>query len=405
MEKDNLLVRIWDKITKVLLHFSVLQIIIWLWRKHIGYDSYFADVNKKKENGEMLTPQEEEFDHSMSKLYGFIDLWVIGNTFFAAICLWIICNFLNKNFIIVAYMMTIYGMWRIFEIIIKQIRVILFDTIGNNAISLRDTRRSIILLFHNVFEVILWFAVSFSTVYLGERVADNVTLAQDGYSMVDFITHSMLLFTVFGDEYSSIQDLNGMWLLKISSLEVIVGFMVIVFSVARFMSLLPNVKVQSEENCLQKDTVEEHCKEAVVENTFDDKELKKEFIKYKQIKEDNYQQYVQWRRTIAARCDTCLKDDKRIEYKAFISRKKSTYVLINNFVFTFATAFFLAEISILTSINIAQDVTINGWGLLLVAFFSLGLVLCVSIFFFLFLKVRIQFCNEMIDILSCNNEA
>lgn len=302
-------------------------------------------------------------------------------------------------------MMTIYGMWRIFEIIIKQIRVILFDTIGNNAISLRDTRRSIILLFHNVFEVILWFAVSFSTVYLGERVADNVTLAQDGYSMVDFITHSMLLFTVFGDEYSSIQDLNGMWLLKISSLEVIVGFMVIVFSVARFMSLLPNVKVQSEENCVQKDTVEEHCKEAVVENTFDDKELKKEFIKYKQIKEDNYQEYVQWRRTIAARCDTCLKDDKRIEYKAFISRKKSTYVLINNFVFTFATAFFLAEISILTSINIAQDVTINGWGLLLVAFFSLGLVLCVSIFFFLFLKVRIQFCNEMIDILSCNNEA
>ena len=170
------------------------------------------------------------------------------------------------------------------------------------------------------------------------------------------------------------------------------------------MSLLPNVKVQSEENSVQKDKAEEHCKEAVVENTFDDNELKKEFLKYKRIKEDNYQEYIQWRRAIASRCDICLKGDKRNEYKAFISRKKSTYALINNFVLTFATAFFLAEISILMSINIAKDVTINGLGLLLVAIFSLGLVLCVFIFSFLFLKARIQFYDEMIDILSYNNE-
>lgn len=178
----------------------------------------------------------------MSALYKLIDIWVSCNVFLAIAMSLVLFYVITPNNSIAIYIISIYGIWRVFEIILKQIRVILFDTIGKNRILLKSPRRSIILLIHNIVEMIFWFACVFMSACLIEAsiITVNYKHLSDLYNWPDFIRCSTLQFTIYGDNYTTISGLllSQSKLIDIAFWEIIVGFIIIIVSIARFIDLL-----------------------------------------------------------------------------------------------------------------------------------------------------------------------
>lgn len=142
------------------------------------------------------------------------------------------------------------GLLRVFEIVIRQIRVILFDTVGKHAVSLKSSRRSIILLFYNIVEMIFWFSCSFMVVYLtasgnGQDVEGYLF---EKYNFGQFVACSTLQFLTYGDGYTAIGQniVHNEWLLSITFFEIMVGFIIVLVAFARLFGLLPDVTVQEE---------------------------------------------------------------------------------------------------------------------------------------------------------------
>ena len=120
------IVGIWDIITKILSYISILEVIIRVW---------LHKINKS----------EREQLASKRKLYKFIEIWVSGHTFLTiGLSLFIFYGLSKENsgWILA---ICIYGCLRVFEMIIKQIRVILFDTLGRKKGKIKSARRSIII--------------------------------------------------------------------------------------------------------------------------------------------------------------------------------------------------------------------------------------------------------------------
>ncbi|MBU3136177.1 hypothetical protein KPL39_07825 [Clostridium gasigenes] len=228
--KEKGIVAWWDVITKVFSYISILEIIIQIYKYRVGY---YSQENK------------EELKSKMDKLYKFIEVWVVTHSILAPVISLVLFYYFDGKEKKLIYTILIYGLFRVFEIIIKQIRVILFDTIGVNAIDLKGARRSIILLIHNIVEMISWFAISFMGIILLDKsvVGKSFEKLSEVYSWFDFILCSTLQMTVFSDGYTSIKDImtKQNFLATITIIEIIMGFIIIVVALARFFSLLPGV--------------------------------------------------------------------------------------------------------------------------------------------------------------------
>lgn len=229
--KEKGIVACWDVITKVLSYISILEIIIRFCKYRLGYHH---------------EEDTEEYKCGMNKLYNFVEGWVVMHSILAPVLSLVMFYCFNGKEKVVIYAILIYGLLRVFEIIIKQIRVILFDTIGENAVKLKGARRSIILLIHNIVEMICWFAISFMGIILLNKsvVERNFEKLSEVYSWFDFILCSTLQMTVFSDGYTSIKDIiqKQNFLATITIIEIIIGFIIIVLALARIFSLLPEVK-------------------------------------------------------------------------------------------------------------------------------------------------------------------
>lgn len=184
----------------------------------------------------------------MTRLYKFINCWVAIHTYIALIASLIIFYCASNKNIVITYVISAYGLLRVFEIIIKQTRVILFDTIGVDAIQIRNPRRSIILLIHNIIEMIFWFATTFKATFIVDSKLNAGTLFEQGFHWRKFLKGSTLLLTTFGDSYSRISCMvqSNSILLEVVFWEIIIGFIIICISLAQFFSILPNVKMQEE---------------------------------------------------------------------------------------------------------------------------------------------------------------
>lgn len=223
---ENGIVGFWDLVTKVFSYVSLLVI--------------FLAVKKRWNTHKRKTD-------SVDSIYSLIEIWVIAHVFLAILVSAITFYCLTPDNRILLYVLSTYGSIRVFEIIIKQIRVIMFDTIGEKAVELKSARRSIILLLHNVVEMIFWFSVSLMVVCLLEvnTLNESFTHLSEVFYWSDFIKCSTLQFTTFGDDYTAISGLIGnqnVLLINITFWEILVGFIIIVISLARFFSLLPPVK-------------------------------------------------------------------------------------------------------------------------------------------------------------------
>ncbi|WP_373481544.1 hypothetical protein [Acetobacterium sp.] len=223
---ENGIVGFWDLVTKVLSYVSLLVIVLAI---------------KKRWN--VYKGKEDRID----SIYSLVEIWVIAHVFLAILISAITFYCFTPDNLILLYVLSTYGSIRVFEIIIKQIRVIMFDTIGEKAVELKSARRSIILLLHNVVEMIFWFSVSLMLVCLLEvnMLDESFIHLSEVFYWSDFIKCSTLQFTTFGDNYTAISGLIGnqnLLLINITFWEILVGFIIIVISLARFFSLLPPVK-------------------------------------------------------------------------------------------------------------------------------------------------------------------
>ena len=188
----------------------------------------------------------------MEKLYYFIDIAVVLQPYLAFIASNILFYFATSRDKLCLIVIEIYIILRVLEIMVKQIRVILFDTVGKKCVSIKGARRSIILLFHNVVEMIFWFGCSYMIIcllnptYLSKMHISN-HLCEGIITFWDYIQSSSLLFIIGGGSNNFLNSVNKYSLLaNITFIEVVVGFLIILFSFSRLISLLPIIRTHEE---------------------------------------------------------------------------------------------------------------------------------------------------------------
>ena len=179
------------------------------------------------------------FPKSLQKNPRFVEVWVLSNLLLSIILL-IICSALNLHWgeaIAVGW-----GVIRVFEVIIYQINVLLFDEYrekkAGKSYALRGYRRIVILLLTNYVEVILWFALFYcywDWAFQTSRVALESFLGALNFSFATMTTFSYTTIypkETLGDVLTLIQSAIGL-------------FMALLI-LARFISLIPKPETLDE---------------------------------------------------------------------------------------------------------------------------------------------------------------
>ncbi|MCZ1264076.1 hypothetical protein PTQ21_02150 [Paenibacillus marchantiae] len=181
----------------------------------------------------------------------FIEYWVFLHLVLSVISFILVYLWGEQTWLV--YILSAYGALRTFEIMIYQVNVLLFDQyrheMRRKQNSESDTEkeyevegylRMIILLIHNVFEIIFWFAMmymySLGLFKIENDISNNIAQAM----YISFVT-----MTSFGSPNYNIKDSLGMYLISIQS---IIGLIMTLLTFARFISLLPAVKSRTEQD-------------------------------------------------------------------------------------------------------------------------------------------------------------
>lgn len=268
----------WDLITKLLLRCSLYEAVKWIVegiqercfvKKRKDYISpgqtriltnpYVYEVlcGMKKSDEELdalikqLKPEDIECIKEYRKnKYLFIENWTRFCLLSSIVCSLFVFYIGKAEWKYALIAIAIVGLLRVFEIVIRQIRVILFDTIGKHAVSLKSSRRSVILLIYNIVEMIFWFSSSFMVTYLtatGNGIENHLS---EKFNYGQFVTCSTLQFLTYGDGYTVIGQnvVQNEILLNITFIEIIVGFIIVLVAFARLFGVLPGVAVQDEKS-------------------------------------------------------------------------------------------------------------------------------------------------------------
>lgn len=118
--------------------------------------------------------------------YLFVDAWVLGNLLLALVGV-VVFSFTNNVILLTVF--SIYGAERVFETVVYQVNVLLFDEYraeraGQNY-AVRGFRRIIILLAHNYVEIMLWYAIfylRFHDSFVDGATRLRISLQAIGYS-------------------------------------------------------------------------------------------------------------------------------------------------------------------------------------------------------------------------------
>lgn len=176
---------------------------------------------------------------STRRSYLFVDTWVISNLLLAGIAT--LLNPFNKTHL-AGKILLIYGALRVFEIVVYQINVLLFDEYRAKKIgkpyAVRGFRRVVILLLHNYIEIIFWYAFFYMNFNLSFN--NGLVALKSGFQAIGF---SFNVFTTFG--YASTFPVAKVGYVLVSSEAAIGVFMALVI-LARFVSLIPSPETLDE---------------------------------------------------------------------------------------------------------------------------------------------------------------
>ncbi len=203
LEERTFIVDFWAGIFAVLKWISLFQLISYLFRNRL--------CNQKR--------------------YIFVDAWVLGHLIASFLAV-VLIRYIDFNPL--RYFILVYAFLRIFEIIVYQVNVLLFDEhrakAQNRSYSVRSYRRIVLLLLHNYFEIIFWFAAAY-LVLAGEFGFENMN-----GPLVGVIYSSFVVMTNFGSPGIKAQTIIGLYVLWAQS---ITGLFMTLLSLARFIALLP----------------------------------------------------------------------------------------------------------------------------------------------------------------------
>ncbi|WHH61511.1 hypothetical protein [Petroclostridium sp. X23] len=171
----------------------------------------------------------------------FVDGWVLGNLIGSIVSSYLVFR-IGKSVPELMFLVIFYGSIRVFEVIIYQINVLLFDSYRSWKIGkeykIKSIRRMVLALLHNYIEVIFWYsAVIISIIAIANQPMSRSWLE---YVVKNFLCMATFqyseLVSDFGDTFSILHS--------IAVLEVISGIIMTVISLARFVGVLPEVDEQ-----------------------------------------------------------------------------------------------------------------------------------------------------------------
>jgi len=171
--------------------------------------------------------------------YGFVDGWVLGNLGFSMVCL-VVSSVPQRSWWEIAIL--IYAGIRIFEVVIYQVNVLLFDEYrakkAGKEYAVRGFRRVVLLLLHNYIEVLFWFALfyrNFSSLF-----DSRVTLLDSFGGSLYF---SLVTMSTLG--YGDIVPKETVGLFLIFT-QTSIGIFMALLILERFISLIPTPKTRDE---------------------------------------------------------------------------------------------------------------------------------------------------------------
>lgn len=175
---------------------------------------------------------------SKNYTYTFVDKWVLGNLCFAFLSTLIIYIFVSKYNVINTVLM-IYGILRVFEIIVYQLNVLFFDAYRAKKIGrkykIKSPTRMVLLLLHNYFEVMIWYSVILMSII---QLSGNVLV----YSWWSYVRSNILNVATFNS--GNIQEITGGFYSNLSDfvfVENITGIIMTIVCLARFINLMPSI--------------------------------------------------------------------------------------------------------------------------------------------------------------------
>lgn len=167
--------------------------------------------------------------------YRFVEGWVVFNLMFAFLSSLFIYNGANE---ILASIIALYGVLRIFEIVVYQINVLIFhpyrSQLNGKKYSIKSPTRIVVLLFHNYFEIIFWYA----SIFMAIHTISNIAL---GSTWFEYIKQSILCFATFDTTLVNNSSLISA-VSHVAFSELIAGVFMTIVSLARFIGLLPEVE-------------------------------------------------------------------------------------------------------------------------------------------------------------------
>lgn len=168
--------------------------------------------------------------------YGFVEAYVLFHTLLALITLVIAAWNVEKPVSWLLIALVFYGGLRVFETVVYQTNVLLFDEYrafkAGIGYKVRSFRRLVILLLHNYFEMLCWFGVFYTFFYR----SGDVVLKSGELGFFTIFRESLLMMISFTPETNQPTSPLGMVVLTVHSF---VGIFMTIMVLARFLALLP----------------------------------------------------------------------------------------------------------------------------------------------------------------------
>lgn len=169
-----------------------------------------------------------------------VDTWTLGHLVLALVSLMLV-NSDQEWCRLVGYAFAAYGVLRTFELVVYQVNVLLFDeyraTKNGTPYQIRGYRRMVILLIHNYFEVIAWFACAHHLL----AQLDQVSLTNHG--VLAGLREALTLMVAFSaNGVGAISTMGHAMLL----FQAAIGILMTLVMLARFISILPIPKTMDE---------------------------------------------------------------------------------------------------------------------------------------------------------------
>ena len=165
--------------------------------------------------------------------YIFVEAWALTHVFLSILSVPAVLYIKNDS---VNFIIAFYALLRVFEVVVYQINVLLFDeyrvTKAGKTYKLKGYRRMIILLIQNYFEVIFWFAAQ----YIFFQHMFNFTVQGSHESVLGAVYTSFVVMTSFG--FYNVTPL-GVLAYTLVIGQAMIGLFMTLLSLARFIGLIP----------------------------------------------------------------------------------------------------------------------------------------------------------------------